>query len=143
MEGGAFSNRVCGPGHGCVLGNWQASVRATQEGLCLSVHTLGGFKQSGIYSFTVWNPEVQDQGTGRTTLRPGFWGGAVLACLLVSRGGWPCSTFRGWQPCLCSLCLHRVARPSSPLCVSLFSLLIRTPVTGLGSASTGDDLSLT
>lgn len=144
MEGGAFSNRVCGPGHGCVLGNRRASVRATQEGLRLSVHKLGSFKQTGIYSFTVWNREVQNQGMGRTTLCPEVLGWSRPG---LSPG------FQGWLamlhvPGLAAVSLQPLPpscreAASSPLCVCLFSLLIRTPVTGLGSASTGHDLSLT
>lgn len=144
MERGSFSNRVCGPGHDCVPGNRQASVRAIQEGLCLSAHKLGGFKQTGIYSFTVWNPGVQNQGVGKTTLSPEVlrWSPPGLS-----------PGFQGW---LAILRIPRLAAVSlqplppsccvaifSPVHVSLFPLLIRTPVTGLGSASIRHDLSLT
>nr|XP_054336511.1 uncharacterized protein LOC129032744 [Pongo pygmaeus] len=92
----------------------------------------------------VWNPEVQNQGMGRTTLPPEVLG--------WSRPGLA-PGFQGWLailhiPGLAAVSLQPLP-PSccvaifSPVRVSLFPLLIRTPVTGLGFASIRHDLSLT
>ena len=100
---------------------------------CNKIPQTGWLRTTGVYSLTVWRPEVQNQGVSRVVSFWRLWGRICLfRTFSGSAGCWQPLVFLGLWLRHSSLCLHH--HVASPLCVSAcrIPLPIRTPVTGLG-----------